>query len=152
MWKANWSLASMQVLQILQAGKMLHFSPRHISSPLYYCNASELMWCGHYLCGLWWAVHLLITGLTLCCITATYKKIRTFNAGSVLLDVSIHFRPSVLFIYLFFPVDVVWAWIALLSSSLLEKALNVTVVLCQDPNFIIRQKMFCFFPFELWLI
>lgn len=49
------------------------------------------MWCGRYLCGLWWAVHLRITGLTLCCISATYKgkkKLRTFNAGYVLLDVS----------------------------------------------------------------
>lgn len=40
---------------------------------------------------------------------------------------------------LFFLVNVVWARVALLSSSLLEKALNATVVifykfLCQDPD------------------
>lgn len=104
------------------------FPCQHISSPLYYCNTSELTWCGLYLCGLWWAVHLLITGLTLCCISATYKE-KTFNAGYVLLDVSsmklwTHFPPLVLF-----RVDVVGAYVALLGSSLLEKALNVTVVI-----------------------
>lgn len=68
--------------------------PRHVSSPLYYCNASEPMWCGYCVCGLWWAAHLLITGLTPCCISATYKETRTFNAGSVF-----HFQPSVLFCF-----------------------------------------------------
>lgn len=41
MWKANWSLASRQVLQIMQASreKMLRFPFGHVFSPLYYCPA-----------------------------------------------------------------------------------------------------------------
>lgn len=133
MWKANWSLASTQVLQIMQAGKMLCFPFNTFYH--HFTTVMQLMWCGRFLCGLWWDVHLLITGITPCCISATYKETRSCDAGYILLDVSsMKLQTHVL---LFFLVNVVWACVALLSSSLLEKALNATVVilcefLCQD--------------------
>lgn len=60
---------------------MLKFSFQHIVSPLYYCNATELMWCGHFQCGLSWATsnhwHHVLYG--------TLKEMRTCYTGYYLL-------------------------------------------------------------------
>lgn len=122
------------------------FPSRHVSSPLYYCNTSELMWCGHYLCGLWWAVHLLITGLTLCRISATYKETKTVNAGYVLLDVSSMKLWTQFLLQSFYRLMLSGHMLLCQPQAFWEKALNVTVVilyliltltdfLCPDPNF-----------------
>lgn len=88
-----------------EQGKDAAFPLRHILAPLYYCNAADVV-LDVLLCGLWWDVHLLITGVALFPPNVVFPLPIKKQDGCVLLDVSSSSGPGF---------NVVWAHVALLS-------------------------------------